>query len=49
MEDFNAKLGAGKTSVSVGPFGLEERNSRRDRLEIFSKTNTIPSCNENMV
>lgn len=43
--DFNANLGAGKTSVSVGPFGLGERNSRGDRLEIFVETNTMTEMN----
>jgi len=43
--DFNANLGAGKTSVSVGPFGPGERNSRGDRLEIFVETNTMTEMN----
>lgn len=38
--DFNAKLGAKKTSVSVNPFGLGERNSRGDMLKIFAEINT---------
>lgn len=45
MGDFNAKLGADKTSVSVGPFGLGETNNRGDRLEIFAETNTIAVMN----
>lgn len=45
MGDFNAKLGAGKTSMSVGPFDLGERNSRGDRLEIFAETNTMAVMN----
>uniref|UniRef100_A0A8D9ASD9 Craniofacial development protein 2 n=1 Tax=Cacopsylla melanoneura TaxID=428564 RepID=A0A8D9ASD9_9HEMI len=38
MGDFNAKIGAGRTSEFVGPFGLGDRNDRGDNLEIFAET-----------
>uniref|UniRef100_A0A8D9EV91 Craniofacial development protein 2 n=1 Tax=Cacopsylla melanoneura TaxID=428564 RepID=A0A8D9EV91_9HEMI len=45
MGDFNAKLGAGKTSDHVGPFGLGERNPRGDELEIFAETHQLVVLN----
>uniref|UniRef100_A0A8D8ZLR6 Craniofacial development protein 2 n=1 Tax=Cacopsylla melanoneura TaxID=428564 RepID=A0A8D8ZLR6_9HEMI len=45
MGDFNAKLGAGKTSQSVGPFGLGNRNPRGDELETFAVTNQLAVMN----
>lgn len=46
MGDSNAKLGTGKTSVSVGPFGLGEINYKGDSLEIFAeKINTMDVVN----
>uniref|UniRef100_A0A8D9BUD2 Craniofacial development protein 2 n=1 Tax=Cacopsylla melanoneura TaxID=428564 RepID=A0A8D9BUD2_9HEMI len=45
MGDFNSKLGAGKTSDLVGPFGLGERNDRGDLLEIFAETHQLAVMN----
>lgn len=32
MGDLNAKVGQGRVDQVVGPFGLEERNDRVDKL-----------------
>lgn len=45
MGDFNAKIGRGRTSEAVGPFGLGEKNERGDLLEIFSETNKMAFMN----
>uniref|UniRef100_A0A8D9EQ38 Craniofacial development protein 2 n=1 Tax=Cacopsylla melanoneura TaxID=428564 RepID=A0A8D9EQ38_9HEMI len=45
MGDFNAKLGAGKTSDNVGPFGLGDRNQRGDELEIFAESHNLVVMN----
>uniref|UniRef100_A0A8D8Y176 Craniofacial development protein 2 n=3 Tax=Cacopsylla melanoneura TaxID=428564 RepID=A0A8D8Y176_9HEMI len=45
MGDFNAKLGAGKTSEFVGAFGLGERNTRGDELEMFAETHQLAVMN----
>ncbi|XP_039291111.1 craniofacial development protein 2-like [Nilaparvata lugens] len=43
--DFNAKLGSGRTSSSVGPFGLGNRNARGDSLETFAESNQLVVMN----
>uniref|UniRef100_A0A8D8QVD8 Craniofacial development protein 2 n=1 Tax=Cacopsylla melanoneura TaxID=428564 RepID=A0A8D8QVD8_9HEMI len=45
MGDFNAKIGKGRTSDFVGPFGLGERNDRGDNLEIFAETHHLAIMN----
>uniref|UniRef100_A0A8D8T8A4 Craniofacial development protein 2 n=1 Tax=Cacopsylla melanoneura TaxID=428564 RepID=A0A8D8T8A4_9HEMI len=45
MGDFNAKVGAGRTSSAVGPFGLGSRNDRGDTLEIFAESNQLVIMN----
>uniref|UniRef100_A0A8D8S118 Craniofacial development protein 2 n=1 Tax=Cacopsylla melanoneura TaxID=428564 RepID=A0A8D8S118_9HEMI len=45
MGDYNAKLGEGRTSELVGPFGLGERNTRGDDLETFAMTNNLVVTN----
>ncbi|KAL1447016.1 hypothetical protein WDU94_015647 [Cyamophila willieti] len=45
MGDFNSKLGEGRTSTAVGPFGLGNRNDRGDMLEIFAESNKLVVMN----
>ncbi|XP_008476273.1 craniofacial development protein 2-like [Diaphorina citri] len=45
MGDFNSKVGEGKTSDAVGPFGLGERNKRGDALELFASTHDMVITN----
>lgn len=45
MGDFNSKIGVGKTSDLVGPFGLGERNERGDLLEIFAESHQLAVMN----
>lgn len=45
MGDFNAKIGKGRTSEYVGPFGLGERNDRGDNLELFAETHQLVVMN----
>ncbi|XP_022184225.1 uncharacterized protein LOC111043552 [Nilaparvata lugens] len=45
MGDFNSKVGEGKTSDAVGPFGLGERNKRGDSLELFASTHDLVVTN----
>lgn len=45
MGDFNSKVGEGKTSDAVGPFGLGERNKRGDTLELFATTHDLILAN----
>lgn len=44
MGDYNAKVGEGRTSEFVGPFGLGERNTRDD-LEGFAMANNLVVMN----
>lgn len=37
MRGLYAGIGAGRSSLSVGPFGLEKRNKRGDFLETFAE------------
>lgn len=45
MGDYNAKVGEGRTSESIGPFGLGERNKRGDDLENFAMNNNLVVMN----
>ncbi|XP_022196330.1 uncharacterized protein LOC111053719 [Nilaparvata lugens] len=45
MGDFNSKLGEGRTSDVVGPFGLGDRNKRGDMLEEFASSNNFVVMN----
>uniref|UniRef100_A0A8D8VTC7 Craniofacial development protein 2 n=1 Tax=Cacopsylla melanoneura TaxID=428564 RepID=A0A8D8VTC7_9HEMI len=45
MGDFNAKIGAGRTSNYVGQWGLGERNERGDMLENFAEINRMVLLN----
>lgn len=45
MGDFNARIGAGRSSCSVGPFGLGKRNERGDLLETFAEENQLAVMN----
>lgn len=45
MGDYNAKVGEGRTSEIVGPFGLGERNTRGDDLESFTMANNLVVMN----
>ncbi|XP_062910199.1 craniofacial development protein 2-like [Mobula hypostoma] len=45
LGDFNAKVGSVREVLTVGPFGLGERNNHRERLVEFAKTNKLMIAN----